>query len=65
MIETRALERKIAEAYLVNLMGYSCREWESRDWRGPKQHDEASRNRGFHVAILFSNLIEVCPKTSR
>jgi len=29
------------------------------DWRGPKQPDETCRIRGFHVAILFSDLVNV------
>src|SRR5215475_2344321 len=39
--------------------------WESRDWRGAKQLEEIDQNRGFHVAILFLDLVGARRRISR
>jgi hypothetical protein len=49
----------------VNLIATPLGKGESRDWRGAKQREEIAQNRGFHVAILFSDLVEACWGTSR
>jgi hypothetical protein len=43
----------------VNLIATPLGKGESRDWRGAKQLGEIDQNRGFHVAILFSDLVKV------